>query len=55
MQSASAVLKAAGVDQVTGLSVARWLDPGGEPTKLFIEGLKENFDPDVCPYTGTHC
>ncbi len=55
LQSASAVLKAAGVDQVTGLSVARWLDPGREPTKLFIEGLKENFDPDVCPYTGAHC
>ncbi|WP_207386453.1 hypothetical protein [Protofrankia symbiont of Coriaria ruscifolia] len=55
LQSVSAALKAAGVHQVTGLSMARWLDPNRGTTKPFVEGLGENFDPNVCPYTGAHC
>ena len=55
LQSASAALKAAGVERVTGLVVARWLDPSWSATKPFIEGLTEDFDPALCPYTGAPC
>lgn len=55
LQSVSAALKAAGVQRVTGLAVARWLDPGWSATKTFIDSLPEAFDPALCPYTGLPC
>jgi hypothetical protein len=55
LQSAAAALKSAGADRVTGLVMARWLDPAWAGTKQFLESLIDDFDPDVCPYTGTHC
>jgi len=55
LQSASAALKAAGVERVTALSVARWLDPAWGTTKSFMEALTTDFDPAVCPYTGAAC
>lgn len=55
LQSASAALKGAGVEQVTGLAVARWLDPSWGTTKTFIDNLTDAFDPALCPYTGAAC
>jgi hypothetical protein len=55
LQSASAALKAAGVRQVTGLAIARWLDPSWHTTRSFIDELIEDFDPKLCPYTGAPC
>lgn len=55
LQSVSAALKATGVEQVTGLVVARWLDPGWAATKSFIDGLPATFDPALCPYSGLPC
>lgn len=54
-QSAAAALKQAGADRVTGLVMARWLDPGWAGTKVFMDTLVDDFDPDICPYTGLHC
>lgn len=55
LQSVSAALKAVGVERVTGLAVARWLDPSWATTKTFIESLPDSFDPALCPYTGAPC
>lgn len=55
LQSVSAALKAAGVERVTGLAVARWLDPSWSTTKTFISSLTADFDPALCPYTGAPC
>lgn len=55
LQSASAALKAAGAQRVTGLTIARWLDPGFADTQQFIEGLHDDFEPLICPYTGDYC
>jgi len=55
LQSVSAALKAAGVGRVTGLAVARWLDPGWANTKPFIDSLPPTFDPALCPYSGLPC
>lgn len=55
LQSVSAALKATGVERVTGLAVARWLDPSWSTTKVFMESLTDDFDPAVCPYTGAPC
>lgn len=55
LQSVSAALTGAGVVRVTGLAVARWLDPSWATTKTFIESLPDSFDPALCPYTGTPC
>ena len=55
LQSASAALKAAGVERVTGLAVARWLDLNWATTKSFIDNLPASFDPALCPYTGLPC
>jgi hypothetical protein len=55
LQSASAALKAEGVQQVTGLAIARWLDPGWSTTKTFIDELAQDFEPALCPYTGARC
>lgn len=55
LQSVSAALGAAGVQQVTALAVARWLDPRWSNTKSFIDDLPPTFDPALCPYTGRPC
>lgn len=55
LQSVSAALKVAGVEQVTGLAVARWLDPRWGSTREFIDGLPPTFDPAICPFTGLPC
>jgi hypothetical protein len=55
VQSAAAALKAAGVDRVTVLTVARWLEPTWAKTKDVITALKSDFNPDVCPFTGQPC
>ncbi|MBL7487604.1 hypothetical protein I6A62_05815 [Frankia sp. AgW1.1] len=55
LQSASAALKAQGVLRITGLVIARWLDPSWSTTKTFISELAQDFDPTLCPYTGTPC
>lgn len=55
LQSVSAALTAAGVQRVTGLAVARWLDPAWSTTKTFIDSLTADFDPALCPYTGAPC
>lgn len=55
LQSASAALKAAGANQVTGLVIARWLNPSWGDTDRFIKSLPDTFDPAICPYTGLHC
>lgn len=55
MQSASAALKRAGVQIVTGLAVARWLDPVWANTKQFVAGLPQDFDPAICPFGGRRC
>jgi hypothetical protein len=55
LQSVSAALKAAGVERVVGLAVARWLDPAWSTTKTFMGRLTADFDPALCPYTGDRC
>lgn len=55
LQSVSAALKLTGVTHVTGLAVARWLDPSWATTRTFIDGLPATFDPALCPYTGLPC
>lgn len=55
LQSVSGALKAAGVERVTGLAVARWLDPSWANTNSFIDSLPATFDPALCPYTGLRC
>lgn len=55
LQSAAAALKRAGAHRVTGLVVARWLDPTWAATKQFIDTLTDDFDPAICPYTGVYC
>lgn len=55
LQSAAAALKAAGVERVTGLAVARWLELKWGTTETFIANLNSDFDPAVCPYTGVAC
>lgn len=55
VQSVAAALRGAGVERVTTLLVARWLDPTWADTQKIISGLKTDFDPDVCPFTGIPC
>lgn len=55
VHAASASLKAAGAERVTVLCVARWLNPEFGHTTAFIESLPDDFDPDICPYTGAYC
>jgi hypothetical protein len=55
VQSVSAALKLAGVERVSALIVARWLDPSWSNTQELISGLREDFDPDICPLTGGPC
>jgi hypothetical protein len=55
LQSVSAALKGAGVGRVTGLAIARWLDPSWSTTQTFIEDRGGTFDPALCPYTGAPC
>lgn len=54
--SAAAALKQAGAARVTVLVLARWLDPTWSHTRTFIANeLAGDFNPDICPFTGTAC
>jgi len=55
MESASAALKAAGAETVTGLVVARWVVPSWANTKAVMDVFADAFDPDICPYSGERC
>lgn len=55
-QSAAAALKLAGAGAVTALTIARWLSPGRGRTSDLIEAIRDDpYDPDRCPFTGSHC
>lgn len=54
-QSLAGALKRAGAQYVTVLCVARWLDPSRGNTAAIIDQLTQDFDPDVCPYSGQYC
>lgn len=55
LQSSSAALKHAGAETVTGLVMARWLNPDWANTKHIIASRPATFDPDLCPFDGTPC
>ena len=56
MHSLARALKTAGARSVTGLVMARWLDPTWRYSKDFIQrGLVNDYDPDLCPFTGQRC
>lgn len=55
LQSAAAALKLAGAAAVTALILARWLDPSWGNTAAFARTLVNDYDPDLCPFTGTAC
>lgn len=55
VQSVAGALKASGAETVTVMTVARWLHPDFAETGRFIEGLRSDFDPDLCPFTGERC
>lgn len=55
LQSAAAALKLSGAETVTGLVVARWLNPDWANTKNLISSLPATFNPDLCPFDGTPC
>jgi hypothetical protein len=54
-QSAAAALKRAGARAVTSMVLARWLTPGRGATTTFVATLGSDFEPDLCPFTGTAC
>jgi predicted amidophosphoribosyltransferase len=55
-QGAAKALKLAGVDRVTVLALARWLDMTWTPTPEFVNSrLTRDFDPDICPLSGDYC
>lgn len=56
IESAAAALKAAGASYVSALVVARWLNlDRGNTQSLIANHLTTNYDPDICPITGTYC
>ena len=55
-QSAALTLRQAGAAAVSVMVVGRWLSPGHPPTAQFIETrLQRDYDPDICPVTGSRC
>jgi hypothetical protein len=55
-QSAAAVLKVAGVREVSVLTVSRVLNPAFDATKRFLrEPRPAVCDPKICPWTGGGC
>lgn len=56
VQSAAGALKRAGAGYVTTLVLARWIDPAWDNTTAVIrDHLNADFDPAICPFTGTIC
>ena len=56
VQSAAGALKRAGAGYVTTLVLARWIDPAWDNTTAVIrDHLNADFDPALCPFTGTIC
>ncbi|WP_131740455.1 hypothetical protein [Actinomadura roseirufa] len=53
-QSAALTLRAAGAAQISTLVVARWIKPGFGKNAAFLRALPD-YDPTLCPWTGTHC
>jgi hypothetical protein len=55
-QSAALTLRRGGASAVSVMVVGRWLSPGFGKAAEFIETrLQRDYDPAVCPVTGTHC
>lgn len=55
LRSVTTALREAGVARVTGVVVARWLEPVFAEKVPFIGPRKDAFDPDLCPFTGGAC
>lgn len=55
VQSVTAALKGAGVHRVTAICVARWLSADFTKNMQFTTEIRAPFDPDICPFTGSHC
>lgn len=56
LQSAAYALLDAGAAEVSALIIARWLDPTYQNTSAFIKAeLGRDFDPAICPWTGSAC
>jgi hypothetical protein len=54
-QSAVLALRAAGASRVSVLVLARWIDKDEPAARDFVRGLRRDFDPDLCPWTGGAC
>lgn len=55
-QSVAAMLRSAGAERVSILTIARILDPSWQPNAQFIrERIQGSFDPRTCPWTGADC
>jgi Predicted amidophosphoribosyltransferases len=55
-QSAALALRAAGAAHVSVLVVARWINEGyGSNARFVQERLTQDFDPLICPWTGSTC
>lgn len=56
-QSVAAAVRAAGAESVSILAVARVLDASWPPTAAFLQQgwLEEDYDPTICPWTGSTC
>ena len=56
VQSMANSLKDAGARRVTALILARWLDTEWTPTAAFLkQNPHRDFDPTVCPLSGSRC
>jgi orotate phosphoribosyltransferase len=55
-QSASLALRRAGASAVSVIVIARWLNPRHPLcARLIRDGLRNEYDPLVCPVTGHRC
>lgn len=55
-QSAALTLREAGADHVSVMVVARWLSQTFGPNPEFIKTrLGRDYDPNICPVTGSNC
>lgn len=56
IQSAAYILKQmGGAASVTGLVLARWIEPHRGQSKDLLASLTADYDPDLCPFTGARC
>jgi hypothetical protein len=54
-QSAALALRAAGAARISVFTVGRWLDKGSGASQFIREELAHDYDPTVCPWTGSRC